>query len=280
MTQNISTCMLMPTIPIISLHTPETQEEWEQVAQLSEKQWNFPNCLGGLDGKHVKIYPPANSGSLYHNFKGGFRVVLMALVDVNLEFLYVDAGQCGRHADGGIWRNCALNQRMEQGVAHTPPPRELPGTDVQSPYVIVGDRAFPLTEHLQRLYSRHNMKEREMIFNYRLSRACRVSENTFGVMSNRFRCLLGNMQLDPDVATNVILACCVLHNYLRRRCGKGYIPDASVTNVLKAPTAACNLIPIYPALGRKPPNVAKQTREALADYMGLGAILWQHKMFT
>ena len=96
----------------------------------------LPQLPRGLDGKHVRIYPPANSGSLYHNFKGGFSVVLMALVDANLEFIYFDAGQCGRHADGGIWRNCAFNQRMEQGVAHIPPPRELPGTDVQSPYVI------------------------------------------------------------------------------------------------------------------------------------------------
>ena len=164
MTQNISTCMPTPTIPIISLQTPETQEEWEQVARLFEICSNFPNCLRGLDGKHL---PPANPGSLYHNFKGGFSVVLMALVDANLEFLYVDAGQCGRHADGGIWRNCTLNQRMDQGVAHIPPPRELPGTDVQSPYVIVGDGAFPLTEHLQRPYCRRNMKEREMVFNYR-----------------------------------------------------------------------------------------------------------------
>ena len=100
-------------------------------------------------------------------------------------------------------------------------------------------------------------------------------------MSNRFRCLLGNMQLDPDIATDVVLACCVLHNFLRRRCGKGYIPDALATNAPEAPTAACNLVPIYPALGRKPPNVAKQTRETLADYfMGLGAVSWQHKMFN
>ena len=58
--------------------------------------------------------------------------------------------QCGRNADGGIWRNCDLNRRIEQGVAHIPLPHELPGTDVKSPYVIVGDGAFPLTEILQR----------------------------------------------------------------------------------------------------------------------------------
>ena len=47
-------------------------------------------------------------------------MVLIVLVDANLEFIYVDAGQCGRHADGRIWRDCALNKRMEQGVAHIP----------------------------------------------------------------------------------------------------------------------------------------------------------------
>ena len=170
---------------------------------------------------------------------------------------------------------------MEQGVAHIPPPRELPGTNVQSPYIIVGDGAFPLTEHLQRPYCRRNMEEREMVFNYRLSRVRRVSENTFGVMSNRFRCLLGNMQLDQDVATDVVLACCVLHNFLHQRCGKGYIPDTLAMNAPKAPTVACNLVPIYPALGRRTPNVAKQTQETLADYfMGLGTVSWQHKMFN
>ena len=174
-----------------------------------------------------------------------------------------------------------MNQRIEQGVAHIPPPRELPGTKVQSPCVIVDDGAFPLTEHLQRPYWRRNMEEREMIFNYRLSRARPVSENAFGVMSNRFRCLLGNMQLDLDVATDVVLSCCVLHNFLHRQCGKGYIPDALPTNALEAPTAACKLVPIYPALGRKPPNVAKQMRETLADYfMGLGAVSWLHIMFN
>ena len=145
-------------------------------------------------------------------------MVLMALIDANLEFIYVDAGQCGRHADGGIWRNCALNQRMEKGVANIPPPRELPGTDVKSPYVIVGDGAFPLTENLQRPYCRRNMEEWEMVFNYRLRQSRRIIENVFGVMSNRLRFFLANMQLDPDVATDVVLACCALHNFLHRRC--------------------------------------------------------------
>jgi hypothetical protein len=30
-----------------------------------ERKWNFPNCLGAVDIKHVKIIPPEMSQSLY-----------------------------------------------------------------------------------------------------------------------------------------------------------------------------------------------------------------------
>ena len=79
------------------------------------------------------------------------------------------------------------------------------------PLCFIGDGAFPLTENLQRPYCRHKIDERQMIFNYHLSRARCVSENAFGVMLNRFRCLLSNMQLLPDTATTVVRACCLLH---------------------------------------------------------------------
>ena len=207
--------------------------------------------------------------------------MLMAVVDANLEFLYTDVGQYGRHADGGIWRECSLNANMNAKTAHLPKPAALPGTQILSPYVFVGDGAFPLTENLQRPYCRRDMDERQMIFNYRLSRARRVSENAFGVMSNRFRCLLSNMQLLPDTATTVVRACCLLHNFLRRKCGRGYITEAMCSTDPEAPIATCELQPIYPAVGRKPPNVAKQTRECLADYFqGVGAVPWQDKILN
>ena len=51
--------------------------------QTFHKMWQFPHCCGALDGKHVAVTCPNNSGSLYRNYKGYCSVVLMALVDAN-----------------------------------------------------------------------------------------------------------------------------------------------------------------------------------------------------
>ena len=67
-----------------------------------ERQWNFPNCIGTLDGKQVVIQAPARSGSLYFNYIGSFSMVLMALVDQQYCFTVVGMGAHGRNIDGGI----------------------------------------------------------------------------------------------------------------------------------------------------------------------------------
>ncbi|XP_065117492.1 uncharacterized protein [Paramisgurnus dabryanus] len=50
------------------LKTPSTEGEWRTIAMDFERKWQFPHCLGALDGKHIYIQPPRKSGSLYHNY--------------------------------------------------------------------------------------------------------------------------------------------------------------------------------------------------------------------
>jgi hypothetical protein len=73
-------------------------------------KWQMPNCLGALDGKHISIFAPQKSGSLYHNYKGNYSLVLMALVDANYKYLIIDVGAYGSNSDGGIFANCQFGK--------------------------------------------------------------------------------------------------------------------------------------------------------------------------
>ena len=53
-----------------------TREDWIRIEQEFAKRWNFPNCCGSLDGKHIMITSPAKSGTLYYNYKGHFSLNL------------------------------------------------------------------------------------------------------------------------------------------------------------------------------------------------------------
>ena len=66
-------------------------------------------------------------------------------------------------------------------------------------------------------YSSRHLTQEERIFNYRLSRARRIVENAFGILANRFRCLLTTLQQDTKVVNSVVLACICLHNLMRVR---------------------------------------------------------------
>ena len=85
-------------------------------------------------------------------------------------------------------------------------------TSNSMPYVIVGDDAFLLKRHIMKPYAQRGLSDGKRIFNYRLSRARRTSENAFGIPASVFRILFTKINLDPHLVKLIMLACCILHN--------------------------------------------------------------------
>ena len=66
---------------------------------------------------------PPNSNSLFYNYKGFFSIVLMALVDVDYRFIFIDIGNYGSNGDSGIFKNSALGEAFAAKMLDVPPPK-------------------------------------------------------------------------------------------------------------------------------------------------------------
>ena len=170
------------------------------------------------------IQKPANSGSLYFDYKGNFSIILMALVDSDYKFLYIDVGTNGRGSDAGIWSRCSLSAALESNAINLPLSELIPNSSIESPYVIVGDDAFPLKTYLMKSYPGLDQPDDKRIFNYWLSRARRVSENAFGILVSRFQVFRQPIRTSPECVKKIVLASVALHNYLRITSRDAYAP--------------------------------------------------------
>ena len=265
---------------------PSTEEEWLEIAGETERKWNFPNAYAAADGKHIAIKKPDQSGATYKNYKGFFSIVLLAFVTHDYKIVYVDVGAQGKISDGGVFRDCSLNQALSQNLLNLPRPRPLPMShdpkwlhseqedQVNVPFVFVADSAFPLTHYCLKPYPEKAMDDRKRIFNYRLSRFRRVSENAFGILVNVFGIFRTTIDLFPDKCIKLVLAAVTLHNMLRTK-SESYkqATDKIVEECVDEtpwpslePQRSCNNFTME----------AKDIREHFADYFyGPGEVSWQ-----
>ena len=241
------------------------------------------------------IRPPPNSGSYYFNYKNSFSIVLLAVVDADYKFTYVDIGCNGRISDGGVFRNSTLSRALEENTLNIPQPTILPGKTHPIPYMIVADNAFPMKEYLLKPYSQIGLTRVKRIFNYRLSRARRIVENGFGILANRFRIFMQPIILAPEKVETIVMACCCLHNFLRVRLGSNsvYTPSGSIDTedpetheIVPADWRQGPQLQGLRPFGRqgsnRPTSCAKELRDYMCDYFNsdAGSVPWQENLHT
>jgi hypothetical protein len=184
-----------------------SESDWKRIAKRFLERWNFPNCVGALDGKHILIQRPNKSGSEFFNYKNQFSTNLMAITDADYRFVFIDVGGYGKSNDSRVFRDSGYGQKIvagnqtnlrtkssvfellwyHTGELNLPKPEMLPKSTMPSPFMFVADDAFPMTTNIMKPFPGRNLTSKQRIFNYRLSRARRVVENSFGILACRFR---------------------------------------------------------------------------------------------
>ncbi|KAM7290417.1 putative nuclease HARBI1 [Ixodes scapularis] len=226
------------------LAAPKSTDAWLRVAQQFSHRWQFPNCVGGIDGKHVAIIKPAKSGTVYYNYKKTYSILLFALVDASCKFLYVDVGTPGSKGDAAIWQTTPLQKAVTNRSSGLPDLVDMnTSSGLQLPPVIVGDDAFPLSSNLMKPFGGNSLTPEQKIFNYR-----------------------------PERVRTMVQAACVLHNLL-----KGHPDQLEQPRTSKEPGKKPTFFSLRPSKAR-PGALAVAVRERLCNYFsGEGAVPWQNK---
>ena len=128
---------------------------------------------------------------------------------------------------------------LKQNKLNLPHPQELPknsdpfwssvsNNEEKIPMVFVADDAFPLDIHTMKPYAQKGLTDEKRVYNYRLSRFRRISENAFGIWINRFRLFATRASLTPEKAETVVMASLALHNMLRTKSSESYTPGGFI----------------------------------------------------
>ena len=78
-----------------------------------QNQKNVPHAVGTIDVKHIVMKKPKKSGSDYYNYKGFFFLVLLALVDAEHRFLWIDCVSSGSCSDAQIFNGGDSREKIK-----------------------------------------------------------------------------------------------------------------------------------------------------------------------
>lgn len=130
------------------------------------------------------------------------------MVDVNIN---------GRTEDENVLEQTSIGKALCENTLNIPKPNVLSGAERVLPYVFIGGDAFHLTENLMVPFNNPVLTTDQVHFNYRLGRVRQVAKNALEFLCSQFGVLQKPINLSPDKVQVIVLACCYLHNFLRRK---------------------------------------------------------------
>ncbi|XP_012836506.1 PREDICTED: uncharacterized protein LOC105957126 [Erythranthe guttata] len=173
---------------------------------------HFKGCLGALDGTYIGVRVPCLDKPRYRNRKGNVSVNMLAVCDNNMNFIYLLTGWEGSAADSRILRDAVTREnglRIPTGNYYLVDNGYTNGEGFLAPYR--GTR-YHLDAYGQGQSAPRNYME---FFNMKHAKARNIIERAFGLLKSRWGILRSPAYYPIKVQNRIIMACCLLHNFIR-----------------------------------------------------------------
>ncbi|KAK3730872.1 hypothetical protein RRG08_058117, partial [Elysia crispata] len=108
------------------------EEHWLKIASEFFTRFQFPLCLGAVDGKHIRIKNRTSRVRSITTINIFFSIILLAVTDASGKFVVVDVGSCGGNSDGGVLSRSSLDKKLMSDKLSIPQRGYIPGLEATS----------------------------------------------------------------------------------------------------------------------------------------------------
>ncbi|XP_012088403.1 uncharacterized protein LOC105647032 isoform X2 [Jatropha curcas] len=185
----------------------------------------FKDCIGAIDGMHIPAHVPAKDQSRFRDRKGVLSQNVLAACTFDLQFIFIYPGWEGSAADSRVLR--AVLDDPDQNFPRIPEGKfYLVDTGYSNmegfiaPYLGV---RYHLHEFRGANQLPRNARE---LFNHRHSSLRNFIQRSFNVLKTRFPILKLAPQYGFHIQRDIVIAACVLHNYIRREDRNDWLFDS------------------------------------------------------
>ncbi|XP_025115041.1 putative nuclease HARBI1 isoform X2 [Pomacea canaliculata] len=182
--------------------------KWPDVTQMEcsaqefQEKCGFPDVIGVIDATDIHIPDPNEKRCSYVNGTGNTSIQLQVVCNQRLLFLDVYTGWPGSVHDAQVFCSSTLGRKLDRNGL----PRR---------FHLLGDSAYPLTNYLMVPFRDNgHLSTVQRKFNEALLSTHVEVERAIGLLKGKFHRLRYLEMLAVDMMPVIILAACVLHNFI------------------------------------------------------------------
>ncbi|XP_042005234.1 uncharacterized protein LOC121753976 isoform X2 [Salvia splendens] len=202
---------------VLSLHVDLLTPPVPVGDDFTDHRWKwFKGCLGALDGTHINVLVRSADKPRYRTRKGQIATNTLAVCNRNMQFVYFLPGWEGSAGDSRVLRDAVAKQngfKVPEGCYYLCDNAYANSNGFLTPYKGV---RYHLKEWGPGMAAPQNPKE---LFNMRHTKARNVIERAFAVLKMRWGILRCASFYPIKTQIRLIMACFLLHNFIRREMG-------------------------------------------------------------